>query len=243
MTTSSPPRVPLAGVFGGGGLFGIGYALGVIDGLLARGIDLTDTPMLGTSAGSWAAAATALRVPFERFVTLKVPRFPNPKPGVLAECARQVFGDRTDPDVKVVVCELPRFRRTVLSGADTPLAKLVGASSAVPGLLAPQRIGDRLFVDGGVRSAVSVDLAPSADVLVVIAPLAGAMFGPFGGIVDKRTRVDIAAWMHTHGGEVLLFAPDESGATLARRPDQLFRKTIALNAYEVGRAQALEQTR
>jgi hypothetical protein len=94
-----------------------------------------------------------------------------------------------------------------------------------------------------VRSAVSVDLAPPANTLVVIAPLAGAMFGPFGSMVDKRTRSDITNWKHSHGGEVLLFAPNESGATLARRPDQLFRKQIALDAYEVGRAQTLEETR
>ncbi|MSZ81056.1 MAG: patatin-like phospholipase family protein, partial [Actinobacteria bacterium] len=66
---------PLAGVFGGGGLFGIGYALGVIDGLRERGIDLTGCPMLGTSAGSWAAAATALSVPFDDLVELPVPTF------------------------------------------------------------------------------------------------------------------------------------------------------------------------
>lgn len=243
MPSTPRERVPLAGVFGGGGLFGIGYALGVIDGLHARGIDLTDTPMLGTSAGSWAAAATALRVPFERFVSLKVPRFPNPRPGVLAACARDVFGERTDPDVTVVACELPRLRRTVLSGEHTPLSVLVAASSAVPGLLAPQRVGTRLYVDGGVRSAVSVDLAPAADVLVVIAPLAGAMFGPFGGAVDRGTRSDIARWRRTHGGEVLFFAPDEYGSILARRPDQLFRKSIAVTAYTAGKEQALEETR
>lgn len=240
---SQTSRTPLAGVFGGGGLFGIGYALGVLDGLKARGIDLADSPMLGTSAGSWAAAAVALEVPFEKFVELKVPRFPNPRPGALADAARHVFGMRSHPNVSVVVCELPRLRRKVLSGADTPLSLLVSASSSVPGLLAPQRIGNTRYLDGGVRSAVSVDLAAPADMLVVIAPLAGAMFGPFGGIVDKRTRLDIDAWTRAHHGHVMLFAPNDSGANLARRPDQLFRKQVALDAYEVGRAQALEQTR
>lgn len=199
--------------------------------------------MLGTSAGSWAASAVALDVPFEKFVDLPVPKFPNPRPGVLADAARHVFGTRTHPNVSVVVCELPRLRRTVLSGANTPLSLLVSASSAVPGLLAPQRIGRKRYLDGGVRSAVSVDLAAPADTLVVIAPLAGAMFGPFGGLVDRRTRHDIDAWSRAHGGHVMLFAPNESGATLARRPDQLFKKSIAVDAYEVGRTQALEQTR
>ena len=123
---------PLAGVFGGGGLFGIGYALGVIDGLRERGIDLTGCPMLGTSAGSWVAAATALSVPFDDLVELPVPTFPNPRAGVLAASAREVFGEATDPHVRVVVTELPRLKRTVLSGSQHPLADLVAASSAVP---------------------------------------------------------------------------------------------------------------
>ena len=89
------PIVPLAGVFGGGGLFGIGYAMGVIDGLRSRGIDLTGCPMLGTSAGSWAAAATALAIPFIELISLDVPKFPNPRPGILAASAREVFGDAT----------------------------------------------------------------------------------------------------------------------------------------------------
>ena len=55
-------RVPLAGVFGGGGLFGIGYALGILDGLKEQGLDLSGSPMLGTSAGSWAASAVAFGV-------------------------------------------------------------------------------------------------------------------------------------------------------------------------------------
>ena len=58
-------HVPLAGAFGGGGLFGIGYAMGVIEGLREQGIDLSTAPMVGTSAGSWAAAATALGVDFQ----------------------------------------------------------------------------------------------------------------------------------------------------------------------------------
>ena len=82
MSTQTPP--PLAGVFGGGGLFGIGYALGVIEGLRERGIDLHGCPMLGTSAGAWAAAATALQVSYMDLAELEVPTFPNPRAGALA---------------------------------------------------------------------------------------------------------------------------------------------------------------
>lgn len=227
-------RTRVAGVFGGGGLFGIGYALGVIEGLKTHGIDFSAAPMLGTSAGSWAAAGTALGTSLEEFLAMKVPRFPNPRRGVLAAAARQVFGERTSPLVSVVVSSLPRLRRTVLNGADTPLADLVAASSAVPGLLAPHRIGGVSYVDGGVRSVVSADLASSATTLVVIAPLAGAMFGPFGSLATSRMNREIDLWRAHNGGQIITFSPGDSGAALARRPDQLFRRDVAIRAHAAG---------
>ena len=239
MNTQSPP--PLAGVFGGGGLFGIGYALGVIEGLRERGIDLHGCPMLGTSAGAWAAAATALQVSYMDLAELEVPTFPNPRAGVLAASAREAFGDATDSCVRVVVTEVPRLRRTVLSGADTPLADLVAASSAVPGLLAPHRINGRRYVDGGVRSGVSVDLADAAERLVIIAPLAGAMFGPFGRFVERRTDAEQHTWSETHSGTFIEFSPRAVTAGIASRPQHLFDKARALEAYFCGLDEARQR--
>ncbi|MEY3806307.1 MAG: hypothetical protein RIR69_1119 [Actinomycetota bacterium] len=235
---SDEKRPTYAGVFGGGGLFGIGYGLGIVDGLRERGIDLTNSPMLGTSAGSWVAAATALGVTFETLVSLPVPTFPNPKEGVLATTAELAFGRRTHPNVSVVVTRLPRLTRTVLSGESTALADLVAASSAVPGLLAPQRINGARYVDGGVRSAVSVDLAPAADILVIIAPLAGAMFGPFGRVVDNRTDKQQDIWRKNHGGQFLEFSPRASTAGIATLPHHLFDQERAIEAYHRGRNEA-----
>jgi predicted acylesterase/phospholipase RssA len=232
MSDNPVPRY--AGVFGGGGLFGIGYGLGVVDGLRTRGIDLHGSPMLGTSAGSWVAAATALQVSFETLVALPVPTFPNPRAGVLAETAALAFGQHTDPLVSVVVTQVPRLRRTVLNGADIPLAQLVAASSAVPGLLAPQRINDKRYVDGGVRSAVSVDLAPAAHTLVIITPLAGAMFGPFGRYVDHRTDQQQKEWHDEHGGTFIEFSPKATTADVASLPHHLFDQRRAVEAYHRG---------
>lgn len=227
-------RPTYAGVFGGGGLFGIGYGLGIVDGLRERGIDLTNSPMLGTSAGSWVASATALGVSFETLVDLPVPTFPNPKQGVLASTAELAFGRRTHPNVSVVVTRIPRLTRTVLRGDTTPLADLVAASSAVPGLLAPQRINGVRYVDGGVRSAVSVDLAAPADTLVIITPLAGAMFGPFGRYVDHRTDQQQTQWHKQHGGTFIEFSPKSTTADVASLPHHLFDPRRALEAYHRG---------
>jgi NTE family protein len=231
-------HVPLAGAFGGGGLFGIGYAMGVLDGLREQDVDLAKAPMIGTSAGSWAAAATALGVGFEQLAALDVPRFPDPRSGVLANSARRVFGNAMRGNVSAIACALPRLRRTELEGAKFPLSTIVAASSAVPGLLAPQRIEGRWYIDGGVRSGVSVDLAAPADLLIVIAPLAGAMFGPFNNLVERNTDREIDAWKKSCRGIVRLFAPTAATAKIATLPHHLFDKDRAIEAYAHGRREA-----
>lgn len=236
------PIAPWGGVFGGGGLFGIGYAMGVLDGLKAKGLTFTEAPLLGTSAGSWAATATVLGVSFTDLSSMKVPNFPNPKPGLLADIARDIFGDRTHPNVHVMACSLPRLSRTKLSGAEFPLSQLIAASSAVPGLLAPQKIGDTKYVDGGVRSGTSVDYGPDAQKLLIIAPLAGAMWGPFARFVDKAMHNEISKWTSRTGGTHVLFTPRESAAQIARNPKHLFDKHRAIEAYHCGLNEASQRS-
>lgn len=236
MTTAN--LQPLGGVFGGGGLFGIGYAMGVLEGLQPRGIKLDEVPLLGTSAGSWAAAATAFEVPFETLADMRVPSFPNPKPGLLASIAREMFGDKTDPLIQVVACSLPRLRRTVLDGGKYPLAELVAASSAVPALLSPHVIDGKKYIDGGVRSGTSVDFGPDVEKLVLVAPLAGAMWGPFARFVDRGMHNEVERWRERTGGKVLIFTPRNTAASIARNPKHLFDKDRAIEAYHLGLEEA-----
>lgn len=225
---------PLGGVFGGGGLFGIGFALGVVDGLRQSGTDLSHSPILGTSAGSWVGAATVCGVTFEELSVMPVPSFPNPKNGLLASVARDIFGDKKSDQIRVVACKLPRFQRTVLDAGQFPLADLIAASSSVPGLLAPHTIGDARYVDGGVRSGTSVDFGPQAHHLIIIAPLAGAMWGPFARFIDRSMHNEIKKWTERTGGQHTLFTPSESAANIARNPKHLFDKARAIEAYHRG---------
>ncbi len=66
----------------------------------------------------------------------------------------------------------------VLFGADgapaAPLPDAVAASCSIPGWYAPAVIGDRRYVDGGVRSATSLDALSGTDIqqVWVLAPMA-----------------------------------------------------------------------
>jgi NTE family protein len=51
------------------------------------------------------------------------------------------------------------------------LVDAVAASCAVPGIWPPVTIGDRRYVDGGVRSFTNLDLADGYDSVLVIAPI------------------------------------------------------------------------
>ena len=54
--------------------------------------------------------------------------------------------------------------------SDVDLIAAVAASCAIPGVFPPITIGDRRYIDGGVRSATSVDLAIDLEVVVVVSP-------------------------------------------------------------------------
>lgn len=233
---------PLGAVFGGGGLFGIAFGLGLAEALVDDGVPLATAPLLGTSAGSWVAAGVALGIRFRDAIDLlgaSAPRVPDPRPGRLRDVAAALFGDDTRcPSVSVAACALPGFRRVVLSGADHPIAELVAASSAVPGLLAPQRVAGRLHVDGGVRSMASIDRAPDCRRLLVVLPLSAPMFGPAGRLIERGIGRELRRWTADHpGASTVVIRPSPPIARLARRPDQLFDRDIAVHCHELALAE------
>jgi NTE family protein len=235
----------LATVFGGGGVFGIAYNLGVGEAFVDAGIDLGSAAALGTSAGAWAAAHLALGLRFQdsyaRFVD-KVPRRPDLRRGRLAAICRDVFGaDTICPTVRVAVVALPSFKREVLLGADHAVADLVAASSAVPGMLASQRISGVRYVDGGLRSMASADLGDEAARLLVVLPMSGPMFGPAGRVIERRTVREIESWGGRAAGppETVVRATARI-AGLVRRPDHLFDPARAQTCHALAYAQGVE---
>ena len=233
-------RHPLAMVSGGGGVFGIAYTSGVAAGLAAAGVPVAGAPSLGTSAGSWTASAIALGLSYDDFADVRSPRVPTRREGVLAEVARQLFGEQRHPLVAVsAVCVRSR-RRHILDGGRYPLADLVAASSAVPGLLPPHRIDGRLYIDGGMWSATSVDASAEADHVIVVAPLAGLVLGPLGTAAGLLLDRELRRWRARHPeSAVTLIRPDRAMARLAGlHPFALFddfrARAVHPLAYEQG---------
>lgn len=236
------PLHPLALVYGGGGAFGIAYNLGVADGLAAAGIPVASAPSLGTSAGSWAATAVAFGISFDAFERIEAPSVPNMRRGVLAELARVLFGEQCHQLVSVsAVCVRTR-RRHILDGGRYPLADLVAASSAVPGLFAPHTIDGRLYIDGGMWSATSIDATANAEHVIVVAPLAGRVMGPIGMGAGLLLERELRAWRRRHPQrEVSLIRPSSAIAKLAgRNPLGLFDAKRARLVYPMAYEQGLQ---
>lgn len=228
-------------VYGGGGVFGIAYTAGVAQGLADRGLPVATAPALGTSAGSWTASALALGLTYDDFEGLDAPPVPTRRSGILADIARQLFGDASHPLVSVSAVCVRSGRRHLLDGGRYPLADLVAASSAVPGLLPPHRVDGRLYVDGGMWSATSVDAAAEAEHVVVVAPLAGAVMGPMGRTAGFLLERELRRWRRRHPEcRVTMIRPDRAMAKVAgRHPLALFDEGRARDVFPLAYEQGL----
>jgi predicted acylesterase/phospholipase RssA len=233
----------LAMVYGGGGVFGIAYTAGVAAGLVDAGIPVCTAPALGTSAGSWTAAAIALGLTFDDFQAVDSPSVPTRRSGVLADIGRELFGEATHPLVAVSAVHVRSRRRHILDGGRYPLADLVAASSAVPGLLPPHRVDGRLYVDGGMWSATSVDAAAEADQVIVVAPLAGVVMGALGRTAGLLLARELHRWRVRHPESVIsLIRPDRAMARVAGiHPLALFDDVRARAVYPMAYQQGVRR--
>lgn len=225
----------MAVCLGGGGAFGLGFHLGVASGMREHGIDLARWPMLGTSAGSHAAAALAGGLAFEhvaelweRYIEAQTQRY-----GVSAsDLAEPIHGRTSATGVHAVAARLPWLRREVLSSDRYRMADIVAASSAVVVITRPHEIDGRRYVDGGTVSIASVDLAPAADLLLVLTPFAARGQGVAGAVGRWQARREIRRWTTEHGGDVLQVVATPAMASLGGGlPHQLGDMSIGRDAY------------
>jgi len=163
-----PPRIAL--VLGGGAAKGFAH-IGVIKALEAQGIRAD--VLAGTSVGSLVAALHGdgldgfelQRLALEMKESM-VSDWSMPDRGFLRGEAlqdyvnRAVHGrtlDQLSRKVAIVATDLRSGQEIVFERGDTGIA--VRASSSVPGVFQPVRIGNREYVDGGLVSPVPVKVA------------------------------------------------------------------------------------
>lgn len=233
-------RHPLAVVYGGGGVFGIGYGAGVAAGLIQAGLPLTTAPALGTSAGSWVAAMLALGIDYGELDRFDSPTVPTRRP-VLVETAEDLFDDARHHLVSVSAVHVGSGRRHVLDGGVYRLADLIAASSAVPGLFPPHRIDGQLYIDGGMWSATSIDASAHAAEVIVIAPLAGPVLGPVGRTAGLLLGRELRAWRSRHPSSTITMIRPNSriGRLAGRNPLGLFDAERARLVYPLAVEQGL----
>jgi NTE family protein len=86
--------------------------------------------------------------------------------------ARLPVHDWPDSKLLIAAVDAESGEFTVFDAASgVGMVDAVGASCAVPGVWPPVTIGERRYVDGGMRSAANVDLAAGYERVVVVAPL------------------------------------------------------------------------
>jgi predicted acylesterase/phospholipase RssA len=82
---------------------------------------------------------------------------------------------RQERELYIIATDLDSGERAIFGNGyiDAPISKAVAASSALPMLYSPVQIGDREYIDGGMRGTASIDLAieRGANLVVVINPL------------------------------------------------------------------------
>jgi NTE family protein len=106
------------------------------------------------------------------------------------------------------------------SGVD--LVDAVAASCAVPGVWPPVTIGDRRYIDGGVRSPTNAFLAEGHERVVVLSPLDPTMTPDVERELDR---------LREGGAEVLLVAADEEAlAAIGPNPLDPAKRSVAVEA-------------
>ena len=112
------------------------------------------------------------------------------------------------------------------------LVDAVAASCAVPGIWPPVTIDGHRYIDGGVRSATSADLAAGCDRVLVITPTSADTPPPWGNLDAEIELLQPA-------GVRVVYADAASLAAFGTNPlSPATRGPSARAGREIGRAQA-----
>lgn len=214
------PKIGLA--LGGGAARGLAH-IGVLQVFEAEGLPVDF--LAGTSAGALIggiyAAGTdlawlerlAVTIKWDHLVELTVPRLGFFKTDRMYQLLRLLTKNKTFAELPLpfaaVAVDIERGEEVVLQ--EGPLAEAIMASCAIPGVFTPQRLGDRLLVDGGLLNRVPVDVVRKmgADFVIGVDVGTGPRIMPVKTILDVILQsVDIMQnrifELRTNGADLML---------------------------------------
>ncbi len=158
-------------------------------------------------------------------------------------------GWSSHPNLWLVALDYATGRRVVFGREGSPRAHLdeaVRASCSIPGLYRPTRIGDRLYVDGGVWSPSNLDLLSHEDVIddldVVVAlnPMTSLQPGLPTTIVERVERRVRSTLGRRFGHEAARFK-ERGTPLLLIQPEQEDLSAMGINLMDpTRRVQVLE---
>ena len=135
----------------------------------------------------------------------------------------------TDP-TWIVAVRMDDGRRIVFGRDDVRgnIGQAVRASSAIPGIYIPGKIGDREYVDGGVHSSTNADLTATLgfDLVIVSSAMTATpdarsrLSDPTRFWFSRKLDKEVGA-IRSHGTAVIVFEPDKIALKeLSRHHDQ-----------------------
>ena len=144
-------------------------------------------------------------------------------------------GRLSDPALLVTAVDTYTGDRCVLSSASgVTMAAAAAASGAVPGLFAPQPIGDRRLMDGGVSgTGVHLDLLAGTRRVLVLSlsdgtePGPGLMTSPAGAFLAEHAALEAS------GTEVFARSPESVELEDLMSPTSV-PKALAMGARQAG---------
>ena len=162
----------------------------------------------------------------------------TPAASVMARNVSMILASRRWPSPALHVTGVDAFtgeRCVVTKAAQVGIARAVAASSAVPGLFAPQPIGDRRCMDGGVSgTGTHLDVLAGAERVVVLALNDGSDVGQGRMTVAPGSAEREMAALRASGSKVFRRVPD------AVDPEALMDPAAVPDAVAMGRRQAAD---
>jgi NTE family protein len=194
-----------------------------------------DMQAAGEAFGLWGSAERMTPQECARVGAVAVRARTISEADYLANFAIQAPAEWPSPPliVTAVDCESGEMR-PFDAASGVPLRLAISASCAVPALFPPVTIEGRRYMDGGVRSGTSADLALPfrPDVVLIIAPLGSADRGIHA--LCRRQIADERSQLEAQGARVDVVHMDE--AAIAAGGANLMDFTARVPAAEAGRA-------